>query len=95
MIRTYEAWGEPDQDSVALVLADEVAGMRLKGLLSQEAKLLYRIDALTHEEALAIHHLRMGWEPYQPLGPASPCPQCGAQLYSKGSGQCWRCGTTV
>jgi hypothetical protein len=54
--------------------------------------LLWRIEAATWEEASAIHHLRMGWEPYKPMGEPSSCPRCGSIFYSEGSGECWRCG---
>jgi hypothetical protein len=54
--------------------------------------LLWRIEAATPEEALAIHHLRLGFEPYKPMGEPAPCPKCGAIFYPEGSGECWRCG---
>jgi len=66
--------------------------MRNRNLLGKDAKLLYQFEAHSHEEAMAIHHLRMGWEPYRPVGSASPCPKCGALRYAQGSAQCWRCG---
>jgi hypothetical protein len=49
--------------------------------------------AATHEEAASILHLRMGWEPYRPVGGAEQCPHCEACLYPGSSGECWRCGT--
>ena len=52
---------------------------------------VFSIEAHSHEEAMAIYHLRQGWEPYKPLGKASPCPECGALFYPEGSGQCWQC----
>jgi len=42
---------------------------------------LYSIQAATYEEAMAIHHLRMGWNPYRPIGESSPCPKSGASYY--------------
>jgi hypothetical protein len=88
---TYEAWNDPDDDSVTLAPAGTAAELRAKGLLSVRATLLYRFDADTSEEASAIHALRMGWEPYRPIGESTPCPRCGAIYYPQGSGQCWRC----
>lgn len=56
---------------------------------------LYAFEAATWEEACAIHHLRMGFEPYVPAGEAAPCPRCEAWYYPEGSGACWRCGPGV
>jgi hypothetical protein len=58
---------------------------------AQEIQTLYEFEAATWEEAMAIHHLRMGWGPYNPRCNAEECPQCKAVYYPEGSGQCWRC----
>lgn len=50
---------------------------------------LYHIDAETWEEAMTLHHLRQGWEPYNP-GKADECSVCGALYYPEGSGVCYR-----
>ena len=86
----YEAWGDPDDNSTTLATAEEVASQRRKNLLGSAARLLYRFEAATAEEVSAIHALRMGWQPYHPMGPPAPCPQCGATYCPKGSGECWR-----
>jgi hypothetical protein len=91
-MKTYEAWQDPEDDSILLATSEGVARDRAAGHLGPGAQLLYRFEAATHEEASAIHALRMGWAPYRPLGPATPCPACGALLYAEGSGECWRCG---
>jgi hypothetical protein len=93
MMATYEAWRDPADGSISLATPEQVAAERARGLLSAAAELLYRFDAATWEEAKAIHALRMGWEPYRPLGPPAPCPRCGAAYCPQGSAQCWRCGT--
>jgi hypothetical protein len=90
----YEAWEDPADHSVLLATTDEVAAHRTKNLLNAGARLLYRFEAATWEEANAIHALRMGWDPYRPVGAATSCPRCGATYYAQGSGQCWRCGTS-
>ncbi len=95
MLRIYEAWGHDSARDATVASPAAIESMRQKGLLSPTAKLLYRIQAHTWEEAMAIHHLRMGWEPYQPVGSAEPCPRCGARRYPEGSGQCWQCGEGV
>jgi len=86
----YEAWADPEGDSISLTWSETAAEQRAKGLLSVRATLLYRFEAATPEEASAIHALRQGWEPFRPMGEASPCPTCGAFLYPEGSAECWR-----
>jgi hypothetical protein len=90
----YEAWEDPDDNSILLATSGEVATHREKNLLGPAAELLYRFEAATWEEANAIHALRMGWEPYRAMGPPAPCPRCGAAYYPEGSAQCWRCGAS-
>jgi len=57
--------------------------------------LLYEFEAATWEEAMAVHHIRMGWRPYVPEGEAEVCPVHGGYVvfYPDGSGTCWKCGT--
>jgi len=52
---------------------------------------LWQIEVGSHEEAMAVRNVRLGYGPYKPLGDAEPCPKCGAQRYAQGSGQCWQC----
>jgi hypothetical protein len=87
----YEAWEDPGEHSFALVRKSQ-PDMRSKLGLSADARLLYKIEACSFEEAAAIHSLRMGWGAYHPAGIAKPCPNCGANFYPEGSGECWRCG---
>jgi hypothetical protein len=89
----YQAWQDPSDNSITLLPAASVERMRQQGLLTPEAHLLYELEAATGEEANAIHSLRMGWEPYRPIGEPAPCPRCGATYYPWGSGQCWRCAS--
>jgi hypothetical protein len=88
--RIFEAWLDPEGD-VTFASAASAAERRAKGLLADSAVLLYVVEADTWEEAMAVHHLRMGYQPYRPLGSATPCPRCRALIYSEGSGECWRC----
>lgn len=56
-------------------------------------ELLYVIIADTFEEAGAVHNIKQGWEPYNPVGPAEKCPKkCGSMYYPYGSGECPNCG---
>jgi hypothetical protein len=87
----YRAYREgPAQTGLYSEAAETEA--RAKGLLTHRAELLWEIHVATLEEALAVYHLRMGFEPYVPEGNPQPCPKCGAVFYPEGSGQCWRCG---
>ena len=52
---------------------------------------VWRVEAGSHEEAMAIYNIRRGFGPYEPLGEAAPCPRCGAAYYPEGSAQCWNC----
>jgi hypothetical protein len=90
MKKIYEAWSEDGDTTFAL--AENILDQRQKGLLRPDAKLLYRIEADTFDEALAVHYLRHGWTPYQPGKPAK-CPnECGAYFYPESSGECPNCG---
>lgn len=90
MRRRYRAYREPKCTTLHTEASEDQA--RRKGLLSDDAELLWEIEADTQEEAMSIYHLRMGFEPYQPMGYWEPCPKCGAVYYPEGSGECWRCG---
>lgn len=89
-MRVFTAWGK---DGVAhtLVPGDDVPRFANGHPQPDCEDLIYKIEASNWEEASAIYHLRQGWEPFQPILPAQPCPQCGALYYPMGSGQCWRC----
>jgi hypothetical protein len=54
---------------------------------------LWEIEAATWEEACAVYHVRMGWEPYRPSGEPAACPVHGEDfvVYPEGSGKCWKC----
>ena len=87
----YEAWSDDGQVSFAdpEAIKKEIES----GALGKTAKLLHVVEADTWEEAMAVHHIKMGWEPYKPEGEAEECPNgCGSFYYPKGSGQCPKCG---
>ncbi len=88
----YQCWSDQSDHSISLVRLDAVDVLRSRGSLSDDATLLYTVPAETGEEAMAVHHLRQGFEPYQPQGKAAPCPKCKAIYYPEGYGDCWRCG---
>jgi hypothetical protein len=93
--KIFEAWveEEPDVHAILLAMLETVAEHRTKGLLAATAKFLHRIEVDTYEEVKAVHHIKMGWEPYIPEGDAEPCPRgCGSCFYPRGSGECPNCG---
>lgn len=93
MIKKYSVWQAIDDDSNCLSLCVGIEAPRfLNGEPQCENPILrYTIDAGSNEEAMAIFHLRQGWEPYKPEGEAEPCPACGEFYYPHGSGECWSC----
>jgi hypothetical protein len=93
MKQIYEGWVNQDGTEITFTTAEQIPTLRDKGLLSKEARLLHRIEADTPEEAQAVHHIKMGWSPYCPMGEAKPCPlECGSKFYPAGSGVCPNCG---
>ena len=91
MKKFYEAW--QDESCIAFAEAEGIEQDKEKGILSENAELLHRVEAATWEEAMTIHYQKMGWSPYRPQGEAADCPNgCGAKYYPAGSGQCPNCG---
>ena len=87
----YEVW--EDSTSITMTNTKEIEELKEKGLVEKDAKLIHMFEAATGEEASSIYNLRMGFEPYKPLGNPVLCPNsCGAYYYPKGSGQCPYCG---
>lgn len=87
----FEAWTNPDETELTVFAADDDEQRRSQ--LREDSLLMYVIEAATWEEAMAVHHIRQGWEPYDPGGEAAPCPNgCGALYYPQGSGMCRICG---
>jgi len=92
MPKTYEAWIDEEEGVVTLGDLENVQWQRSKGLL-KATRMLHRIEADTPEEAHAVHNIKMGWEPYVPIGKPAPCPRgCGGFYYPEGSGECPKCG---
>jgi len=92
MRKTYEAWVE--ETSITFSDLENLETQRTKGLLGENAKLLHRIEADTPEEAMAVHHIKLGFSPFIPIGQPASCPNgCGAIYYPKGSGECPNCGS--
>ncbi|WP_028886195.1 hypothetical protein [Teredinibacter turnerae] len=92
MATKYEAW----EDEGGIIFSDvqQIQNLKDQNLFDGEMKLLHVVYADTPEEAMAVHHIKMGWEPFRPNGEAALCPNgCGSQFYPKDSGQCPSCGS--
>ena len=89
MKRIFTSWGASNALQPHTIISGEEPPKFKNGVRQPDCeKLFWRIEAATWEEAMAIYHLRQGWEPYKPDVKAEPCPDCGALYYPEGSGQC-------
>ena len=87
----YEVW--LSNDGSTLTTKENAQLMMKQDLLDSDSVLLHSFNASTDEEASAIYNLRMGFEPYVPIGDPKQCPKnCGSYYYPEGSGQCPNCG---
>lgn len=84
-LEIYEAWAR-DDGSLELRRAVDFARARPA---PGEVR-LDRIAAASWEEAMAIHHIRRGFEPYRPMSSPRACPTCGRGVVY-GEGPCRRC----
>jgi len=88
---TYEAW--KDDEGVTLAPSVSFSKNEFLALLGKNPQFMHSILADSPEEASAVHHIKMGWEPYVPIGSCALCPnQCGSYFYPEGSGVCPKCG---
>lgn len=90
MKTTYRAYREGPAQTSMYSDASERHARAYGGLAG--AEFLWEIETDTLEEASAIYHLRMGFEPFVPCGSPEPCPKCSAIFYPEGSGECRSCG---
>lgn len=92
MKRIFTAWAREGEMFPHSLVCGEEPRHFMKGTVDPDCQILiWRIEACSWEEAMAIYNLRQGWAPYNPGTPAEPCPKCGALFYPLGSGQCWQC----
>ena len=94
MKKVYEAWRDEADCRITFAPPEGIESERANGDITDKAVLLHRVEADTFEEALAVHHIKMGWRPFVPMGEAKECPKgCGAMFYPEGSGECPNCGS--
>jgi hypothetical protein len=88
---TYEAWA--DDEAITFSTREGIQWQKEHSLSGKNSRLLHIVEADTPEEAMAVHHIKMGWEPYVPMGEPKLCPRgCGSYFYPEGSGECPKCG---
>jgi len=93
MKKIYEAWEDEENCYMPFAAAEGILEDRSRGLISANAKFLFRVEADTWEEALAVRNIKMGWSPYIPEGKPQSCPrECGSIFCPEGSGECPNCG---
>ena len=95
MKKKYQAWEASDKGSSCLVPKKCVDKLKSNGTIEKNASLLHEIAADTWEEAMAVYHVKMGWEPYTPYGEPHECPHCGSIFYPQESSECPLCGIVV
>jgi len=79
--------------TITLMGADQVEDHVQRGILEDDDEKMWDIFAASLDEASAIHAMRMGWHPYNPMGDPQLCPRdCGSYHYPLGAGQCPLCG---
>ena len=61
----FEAWEQDGQ--IMFSTPENILDHKKKGLVSNDAKLLHRIEADSYDEAQILYHQKMGWEPYKPM----------------------------
>lgn len=62
----YECWSDGDAEGVELSFFPE-DNTSARETLTSSAKLLYKFEASSWDEAMTEHHRRQGWEPYIPI----------------------------
>jgi hypothetical protein len=92
MITKYRAYKSESESCIWVLVAGQEEELGAQNIHAADAVLLWEIDANTYEEMMAIHSLRCGFGPYNPMGEPENCPKCAAYFYPLGSGDCWRCG---
>jgi len=86
----YEAW----EHDLGVAFSDDkgIEELKNKGLLGSDPKLIHVILADTPEEATAVHYIKMGFDPYKPLGKLDQCIDCDSIYYPEDSNMCPKCG---
>ncbi len=60
----FQCWEDPEDSSLSFFAVDNLLAINM---LSEQAVLLYQIQAPTWEAAMAQHHKKQGWKPYKPM----------------------------
>lgn len=72
-MQIFTSWGRKDSPFPHTLVEGENPPKFNDGTLQPDCEqLFWRIEAATWEEAMAIYHLRQGWQAYKPDEDASP-----------------------
>ena len=94
-LRRFSVWKSNEGggvDEIAMTTGGDIPRFANGTPVSDENTLLFTIDARTWDEAKAIMNLRLGWEPYRPLGEPQDCPRCSSKYWPESYGECWSWG---
>jgi len=91
MKRLFSAWSSSDGTEITFSEGEHRPRLANGDPAPGCDVVLWRVEAGSYEEAMAIRNVRLGYGPYVPLGDSAPCPKCDAMYYPDGSGQCWHC----
>lgn len=65
----YGLWKHVDQGvSLTCIELDAYEEYVRQGVIEPDAKLIWTVDADSHNEASTLYHEHMGWESYKPMG---------------------------
>ena len=79
MRRIYTAWSETEGGEITGFCSGEDRPKTGNGEPMCDCIFpVWRVEAGSYEEAMAIYNIRRGFGPYKPMGEAAPCPKCGA-----------------
>lgn len=93
MLKKYTFWMRKDGSEGTISQGEEIPkfGNGTPMFCKKDVDIIYVMQAETWEEAMSIHNLRQGYNPYIPGGQAEICPECSNYYYPSGSGKCF-CG---
>ena len=92
MLTKYRAYKSESESCMMVTVAGKEDKLRQQHMFAADNVLLWKIDVHTFEEMMAIHNLRCGFEPYNPMSEPENCPRCAAYYYPQGTDDCLRCG---
>ena len=94
-LKKYSVWSldrDDEGEDICLVEGEDIPRYANGTPQSDDNSLKFVIHACSLEEAMAVMHIRLGWEPWKPLGKSEECPSCNQMYWPDSFGICWNCG---